>query len=258
MLSGPKALYLCEIHAIIQIIVIWIYGISSIWNGENFIIQRYLVLWMLGGAVINIIVALYYEHIIKKSLKGEKLQRGIKSLAFLEWSPFFTLSNDAMLATHIPMAGTDIKKVKQSFCEVCEKKGYVLFKEYHQEKFDSISFFVKKQHGMVKLFAVIQREIIDYSTAVVLNQMLERLLEEYFGTKCPITRIFFIFCECINEDMYTKVNIETKQLPWRYLLRTYYSFEKQEFIISRQKSKFGRKQYEQMYREFLEMIEEMR
>lgn len=253
-----KVFYFSQIQAIIQILLLLIWGISSFftykWNDAIWIIGA----WCIGTGVIQLIAGQYYRRILLSPAK-KSLHSGIK------WN-LFTNPGIAKATPVVPLGyGFD------SFWEVAEhlgknlkETGYKFQDKKHISDDGKVWFYTNKTEKYLKVFVLVKVNQLEKKQCKELDDVTEAFLNENLGKKKEDFS-YSVRCICL-------VCAEQISLPYRNFVmnavhqrrRLYYlpagiCFEEGEFEIAEiemdQLRGVPHEQYESMREEFLSLVD---
>lgn len=277
-----KGFYWIQIVGRVQAVLFLIYGIFTIFVRRYELIEFIMFVMTVGLLLISSSVQSHYDRILKKGL-DKKLWKGKKERYI--WEPFNrvgewenTIPISAETAYH---TFPDIENVVQ---HSLNKKEYQLFKRYSARPEEKWDLYYKEAGKEVFIFLfreeldeIIDEELKDLRRRAMkreisetvwmaavdkknpnrkIDKMLKDFFLEQFGTVRLKKDVFLMLVTCgeITKPFTGEIMTPIRQTRGHYWLKARLSLATGVLAISRQKKRYGQKQYQKMKEELLELL----
>lgn len=277
-----KGFYWIQIAGCIQAVFFLFYGLFTIFGQRYETIEHIMFAMVWGLTIVSTFIQDHYERILKKGL-DKKLWKEKKKKYI--WEPFNRIYE---LENTIPICA---ETAYRSFSEIenkvqysLKKRGYKLFRQYcvrPEEKWD-LYYKEAGKEVFIFLFGEELDEIIDeeledlwrrfqkgkISHSVLsaameeknpdreIDKMLEDFFVKQFGTVRLKKDVFLMLVTCgeITKPFTGEIMTPIRQTRGHYWIKARLSLATGVLVISRQKKKYGQKQYQKMKEELLELL----
>lgn len=258
-LASVKGFFVCQIIAIVIVILAWIYlGVRYIY-GEIILVEKILA----NSCILLIFIweglKLYYQKCCDWSYQYTENADGI-------WMPFCFLyqihtgslyHNSFFCRYHVPYG-----EMKKRFVQKAGEMGYAPSKCYKTDNVKRFLFLTRRNGGRLDIAALIHVKQMKEESWDVFNNIFETFWREVIADRYEKRKMAFTFLICVDENseelekikkqMYAQVDSKTEKYRLSALLD--YSDQDRLYIASDFERNGNNKRCRQIRKELLSML----